>query len=64
MSKRARSIWEIYRWPLLLAVIIMVGLLSALLGDGIWNALSWVLLAIPCCVIVCCIFVLRHRRDS
>lgn len=62
MSKRARSFSEIYRWPLVLAVIILVGLLSALLGDGIWNVLSWLLLAIP--VFVIAEYVFRHRGKA
>lgn len=61
MSRCARSFWKIYRWPLLSAVIIMAGLLSALLGDGIWNVLSWLLLAIPLFVIAGYVF---RRRDK
>ena len=45
---------EIYKWPTLLFVIIAGGLLSALLGDGIWDRLSWLLLGIPLLVIVFC----------
>lgn len=37
----------IYRIPLALSAIIAVGLLSALLGDGLWDVISWVLLAVP-----------------
>ncbi len=33
--------------PLVLAVLTMAGLISALLGDGVWDALSWVALGIP-----------------
>lgn len=65
MSTHARSAWEIYRWPFLLAIIIMAGLLSALFGDGIWNGLSWLLLAIPLLLIVARLFSSRrHRRSS
>jgi hypothetical protein len=35
-----------------LAVVSAVGLLSALLGDGIWDIVSWVALATPVIVIV------------
>lgn len=62
MSTYTRSFWEIYRWPLFLAIIIMGGLLSALLGDGIWNGLSWLLLAIPLLLIAGCLFGSRHRN--
>jgi hypothetical protein len=37
----------IYRIPLLIALISAVGLASALLGDGIWDALSWLALGVP-----------------
>jgi hypothetical protein len=33
--------------PLALAIFSAVGLVSALLGDGAWNALSWLALAAP-----------------
>jgi len=42
-----RSLWMIFRWPLLIAVVSSVGLVSALLGDGVWDALSWAALGIP-----------------
>ena len=45
--KGARSNTVIFRWPLLIAVIIAAGLLSALVGDDAWDALSWALLAVP-----------------
>lgn len=37
-----------WRWPLVLAVLTLVGLLSALLGDGgpFW-LVSWIALSIP-----------------
>lgn len=36
---------------MVLAAIPIYGLLSALLGDGVWDALSWVALAVPLVVI-------------
>lgn len=42
---------KIYGPAILLAVITAYGLLSALFGDGIWDELSWVALAIPLLVI-------------
>ena len=38
---------QIWGAPLLLAVLTTVGLVSALLGDGIWDAVSAVTLGIP-----------------
>ncbi|GAA4807608.1 hypothetical protein GCM10023231_41040 [Olivibacter ginsenosidimutans] len=31
--------------PILLALATLVGLLAALIGDGLWDALSWLLLS-------------------
>jgi hypothetical protein len=33
--------------PLLLSAATTVGLVAALVGDGVWDALSWVALALP-----------------
>ncbi len=52
MTNRTYSAKRIYRWPLLLAVITLCGLLSALFGDGFWDELSWFALAIPLVVII------------
>jgi hypothetical protein len=38
---------EIFRWPLWLGVLTVVGLASALFGDDGWDALSWMALTIP-----------------
>jgi hypothetical protein len=43
----AHSVQAIYKWPLVLGLITVAGLLFALLGDGLWDKLSWILLAIP-----------------
>lgn len=41
-----RALWTI---PALLALVTLFGLLAALIGEGgIWWALSWATLAIPC----------------
>lgn len=42
-----RSLWMIFRWPLLVGVVSLVGLVSALVGDGVWDALSWLALGVP-----------------
>lgn len=44
--------WRILGVPALLGGLSAVGLLSALLGDGIWDVLSWLTLAIPLMVII------------
>jgi hypothetical protein len=42
---------QIYGPAILIGLITLYGLLSALLGDGIWDAVSWVALTIPFAVI-------------
>jgi hypothetical protein len=43
-STRFRRLWGM---PLLLALCTIIGLISALVGDGIWDVLSWFLLSAP-----------------
>lgn len=42
-----RGLWMIFRWPLLLALLSSVGLVSALLEDGVYDWVSWLSLGIP-----------------
>lgn len=42
--QRYRSTWMVFRWPALLAVVSIAGLTCALLGDGMADILSWLLL--------------------
>jgi hypothetical protein len=46
---------RIFGAPVLLALISAIGLLSALLGDDLWDVLSWVALATLVAVIVWCV---------
>jgi hypothetical protein len=43
-SKTGNSAWRIFRKPLLIGVATVIGLVSALVGDGWYDVLSWVLL--------------------
>lgn len=43
-STGPHGLWGIFRAPLLLGLATLAGLLAALLGDGVWDALSWALL--------------------
>ena len=55
-SRSLRRIWEV---PLLLAVLTVAGLVSALVGDDLWDALSWVTLAAPLVVAAWAIWIRR-----
>ena len=44
MKQSAQKVWGA---PILFGVLTTVGLISALLGDGVWDALSAVTLGIP-----------------
>jgi hypothetical protein len=40
--------WQTWRWPLTFAMLTVLGLLSALLGEaGAWWVLSWAALSVP-----------------
>jgi len=45
--KQLLSYRQVYGPAILLAGITIAGLLCALFGDGVWNALSWIMLTIP-----------------
>ena len=47
VRRPAHSAATIYRIPLLIAAVSAIGLASALLGDGLWDVLSWLTLAVP-----------------
>jgi hypothetical protein len=54
-SRRGRlSLRQVFAAPLTIAVLSIVGLISALVGDDLWDVLSWPTLAIPVAVILCC----------
>lgn len=48
----AFSFRRVYGPAVILAAITFCGLLSALLGDGIWDAASWCALTVPLAVLV------------
>jgi hypothetical protein len=46
-----RGLWLIFRWPLMLALLSLIGLLSALIGDALYDLLSWLSLGVPLVII-------------
>ena len=59
MSLRSRSNRRIFAWPLLIGLLGALGLFAALLGDGLWDSLSWLGLGTPA---VLGVLALRPRR--
>ncbi len=47
MRPRQSSFWKVFSVPLAIALVTGAGLFGALLGDGAWDALSWIGLGIP-----------------
>ncbi|MBD0704679.1 hypothetical protein FHJ31_06020 [Pseudomonas sp. Fig-3] len=47
MRPRQSSFWKVFGIPVAIGVLSAAGLFSALLGDGAWDAVSWVGLGVP-----------------
>ncbi|MFJ4258917.1 MULTISPECIES: DUF4175 domain-containing protein [Pseudomonas] len=47
MSHTSQSAWRIFAWPALIGALSALGLFAALLGDGVWDGLSWLGLGLP-----------------
>lgn len=45
------TLWNVLRLPLAVFLTTAAGLAAALLGDGWWHWLSWLLLAVPPAII-------------
>jgi hypothetical protein len=52
MKMQNNNFSRVWRIPLLLAVFILFGLLSALLGTGVWHILAWTALTIPLIILI------------
>ena len=51
-GSQRRSLWLTFRWPLLLALLSLTGLVGALLEDGLWDGLGAGLIAVSVGVVV------------
>ncbi len=49
--KRRNTSWQIFATPTVIAMLSLVGLLAALLGNGVFDWVSWVGLAAPVIVV-------------
>ncbi len=51
-TARGSGFLYVFGVPMILAALSVFGVVSALLGDGVWDVLSWITLSIPVAVIV------------
>lgn len=57
-----RTLGQIFAVPLLIGVMSIVGLVAALVGDGIWDGLSWLMLVTPIVIYAACIYIPRRPK--
>jgi hypothetical protein len=60
MRARRQTLSQIFGWPLVIGVLSTVGLIAALVGDGVWDGVSWLALLLP--ILLYALFLLRPRR--
>lgn len=58
-NSRARSLRAVFAAPLVMCVLSLIGLVSALTGDGLADWLSWAALAVPVLAVA---WAMRRRR--
>ena len=58
-TRRSYSLRKIFLAPLVIALLSLVGLATALTGDGLRDALSWLCLALPIAALA---WAVRARR--
>jgi uncharacterized protein involved in cysteine biosynthesis len=51
MVRRDPLLRRVFGIPLLLAAAVIFGLVAALLGQGLWHVVSWIMLSIPIAVV-------------
>ncbi|MFN3389276.1 MAG: hypothetical protein ACK40O_10110 [Allosphingosinicella sp.] len=59
LPRRARPLRAVFAAPAAIALLSLVGLVSALTGDGLRDILSWAALAVPIAVVA---WAMRTRR--
>ena len=59
--RHSQSLWTVFRWPLLIGLLSIIGLISALVGDGFLDLVSWASLAVP---VVISFYKLRDRHSA
>jgi hypothetical protein len=64
LQREPRTLWQIFAVPLLLGILTTVGLVAALVGDGVWGGLLWVTLGVPIVVTLYCLAVSKKRHEA
>lgn len=62
MSRRDLGLAAIFRWPIILAVLSVIGLVGALLADDLWDPIGAILLGF--CLVPAVWFRWRARRPG
>jgi hypothetical protein len=57
-----RTLWSIFKIPIVIGALVALGLTTALIGDDVWDWLSWLLLAVPLALFATCLA--RARRAT
>ena len=60
IRRKRGGLAKVWGAPIALAVLGAAGLVAALLGDGVLDALSWLLLSVPLAVVIW--YVAKRRR--
>ena len=59
-----RDLWKIFRIPLLLAVVSAIGLVSALVADGLGDQISWLALgSVSATILRLCTYTPNARKS-
>jgi len=57
-----RTLGQIFAVPALIGAMSIAGLISALVGDGVWDGLSWLMLVTPIVIYIACIYIPRCSK--
>ena len=58
--RNRRTLGQTFAAPIMIGALSIVGLLAALIGDGWWDAVSWLSLILP--ILLYLFFVARRTR--
>jgi hypothetical protein len=59
-TTRDMGLWQVWGWPIVVGLLSTAGLVTALVGDGVWDVFSWLALALP--VVISGLAWMRSRR--